>query len=329
MRKVVVIEGDGIGPEVVRSALRAMLATGVDLELISAEMGLASFHRSGSYLPEDTIMNLAEADACLFGAITTPPESDYTSPLIRIRREFELFANVRPVRRISPDIGLVDLDLIIFRENTEGMYTGEETWEGDSVVLKRRVSEFATRRLVRFAVETARRDERRKITCVHKANVLRRSDGLFRRVFFEELGASGLEHDEMLVDACAASLITSPHRLDCIVTLNLYGDILSDEGAALVGGLGLAPSANVGEKMALFEPVHGSAPDIAGKGVANPIAAMLSAAMMLRYLDLRNEADRLEHAVSEVVRQGNRTPDIGGNMGTEAFTQRVVERIEL
>ncbi|HUV24939.1 MAG TPA: isocitrate/isopropylmalate dehydrogenase family protein [Methanomassiliicoccales archaeon] len=327
MKKIVVIEGDGIGPEVIRSTVRAVQTTGANVELIEAEMGLDCQRRNGSYLPQETVDSLEVSDACLFGAITSSTDPGYRSPLLQLRKQFDLFANVRPLRRISPDLGLVDLNLVIFRENTEGMYTGEEVEEGDSIILRRRVSERAIRRLVRFSRDYALSDGRKSITCVHKANVIRRSDGLFRKIFFEEMALSGLEAKEMLVDACAAAMVSNPERLDSIVTLNLYGDILSDEGAALVGGMGLAPSANIGENMAIFEPVHGSAPDIAGMGIANPVASMLSAVMMLHYLDMDKEADLLENAISNAVREGKRTPDIGGDLSTDDFTEEVIQRM--
>jgi isocitrate/isopropylmalate dehydrogenase len=162
---------------------------------------------------------------------------------------------------------------------------------------------------------------------VHKANVIPRSDGLFKRVFFDEMVASSLKADDMLVDACAAAMVSKPSQLDCIVTLNLYGDILSDEGAALAGGMGLSPSANIGDRMAIFEPVHGSAPDIAGRGVANPVAAILSAVMMLRHLGLESDAEYIEGALKKALIDGKRTPDIGGDMGTDSFTDEVIRRL--
>jgi len=328
LRKIAVIGGDGVGPEVVGSAVRALEATEAEIQMIPAEMGLDCHRRNGSYLPNDTLDILEEADACLFGAITSSHDPEYRSPLLHVRRHFELYVNMRPLRRIAPDLGLVNLDLVIFRENSEGMYTGEEMLDGGSVVLARRVSVPACRRLVRFAREWAEKEGRRRITCIHKANVIRKSDGLFRQVFFEEMASSTLEAKEMLVDTCAANMISNPGSLDCIATLNLYGDILSDEGAALVGGMGLAPSANIGEGMALFEPVHGSAPDMAGKGTANPVAAMLSAAMMLRHLGMQWRAELLEKGVSSAVTEGRRTMDIGGDLRTEDFTDEVVRRIE-
>lgn len=327
MRKVVVIGGDGIGPEVIGSAMRLMEAKEVEIEFMTAEMGLDCYRRRGSYLPEETLDLLEQADACLFGAITSPSDPDYRSPLLKIRRDFDLFANVRPLWRIAPDLGLVDLDIIIFRENTEGMYSGDEVEEGASFILKRRVSESVCRRLVQFSRDYAEAEGRKKLTCVHKANVIPRSDGLFRRVFLEAMDSSSLKADEMLVDACAAAMVSNPSQLDCIVTLNLYGDILSDEGAALVGGMGLVPSANIGDGMAIFEPVHGSAPDIAGKGVANPVATILSATMMLRHLGLISEAEDIEGALKSAVIDGRRTPDIRGDMGTESFTDEVIRRL--
>ncbi|NYT12396.1 MAG: isocitrate/isopropylmalate dehydrogenase family protein [Methanomassiliicoccales archaeon] len=327
MKKIAVIEGDGIGPEVIRSTVRVLEATGARIELFEAEMGLDCNRKNGSYLPKETVESLSEADACLFGAITSSNDPEYRSPLLQLRKEFELFANVRPLKRISPDLGMVDLDTIIFRENTEGMYTGDEVDEGDSIILRRRVSEGAVRRLIRFSNEYALLEGRRSMTCVHKANVIRRSDGLFRDIFLQEMRSSPLEAREMLVDACAAAMISHPEKLDCIVTLNLYGDILSDEGAALVGGLGLAPSANIGEDLAIFEPVHGSAPDIAGKGIANPVASILSAVMMLRYLGMHKEAELMECSLSNAVRAGRRTPDIGGNLTTDEFTDEIIRRM--
>lgn len=327
MRKVVVIGGDGIGPEVIGSAMRLMEAEGVDIEFMPAEMGLDCYRRKGSYLPGETLDLLEQADACLFGAITSPSDPGYRSPLLTLRRDLDLFVNIRPLWRIAPDLGLVDLDIIIFRENTEGMYSGEEVEEGASFILRRRVSESVCRRLVRFSREYAEREGRKKLTCVHKANVIPRSDGLFKRVFFDEMVASSLKADDMLVDACAAAMVSKPSQLDCIVTLNLYGDILSDEGAALAGGMGLSPSANIGDRMAIFEPVHGSAPDIAGRGVANPVAAILSAVMMLRHLGLESDAEYIEGALKKALIDGKRTPDIGGDMGTDSFTDEVIRRL--
>lgn len=327
MKKVVVIGGDGIGPEVISSAMSVLEALSVPIEFIPAEMGQTCFKKWGTYLPSQTVELLEEADACLFGAITSSQDPSYNSPLLFLRKHFDLFVNIRPVKRLCPDLGLVDLDVVIYRENTEGMYTGVEREEGDAVILERRVSERTCRRLIRFAMEHSFREGRKRITCVHKANVLRKSDGLFRRVFFEESDAFPLEKREMLVDAAAAALISRPAEMDSIVTLNLYGDILSDEAAALTGGLGFTPSVNMGDRLAIFEPVHGSAPDIQGKDIANPVGAMLSAVMMLRHLGMVEKARVMEEAIISALKDGLRTPDVGGKCSTRCFTQEVISRL--
>lgn len=325
--RAAIIPGDGIGPEVISAAVRAIEAVSPDLEMEEAEMGLGAFQRTGAYLPERTLELLRDVPAALFGAITSPLTYDpaYRSPLLRIRKEFDLYANIRPVRRLHEDIGLVDLDVIIVRENTEGMYAGVEREVEGGVVTERLVTERACERLVDHAIRLSREQGRRKITCVHKSNVLRRSDGLFRKVFYERTEGKGIEANDMLVDAAAAALVSKPKELDVLVTLNLYGDILSDEAAALAGGLGFAPSANMGDRLALFEPTHGSAPDIAGKGIANPTAAILSAAMMLRHLGRGEEASKLASAVERTLSLGHRTYDAGGRLGTEAFMNAYLE----
>jgi isocitrate/isopropylmalate dehydrogenase len=242
MKRVAVIGGDGIGPEVIGSAVEVLRAVDADLELTDAEMGLASFQKNGSYLPQRTIDLLRESDAALFGAITSPTTYDpsYRSPLLFLRKAFDLYANIRPVKRLHPSIGLVDLDVVIVRENTEGMYSGVEREVPGGVITERKVTREACSRIVDKGIELCCSEGRKSITCVHKSNVLRRSDGMFREVFWERVKKSGLEGRELLVDAAAAALVLQPSKLECLVTLNLYGDILSDEAAALVGGLGFA-----------------------------------------------------------------------------------------
>jgi isocitrate/isopropylmalate dehydrogenase len=283
MTRVTVMGGDGIGPEVVDATMTILERMDLGLEFVPADMGLASFQRTGHYLPPETLRTLEGSKAVLFGAITSPvtPDPCYSSPLLQLRKHFDLYANIRPCFPILPEFKLVDLNVVIVRENTEGMYTGREREEGDSVILERVVSVKGCRRIVEKAIKVSRVMGLDRITCVHKANVLRKSDGLFRRIFYEVMEGSGLQADDMIVDAAAAALISKPKSFQCIVTLNLYGDILSDEAAALTGGLGMAPSANIGDHFGLFEPVHGSAPDIAGKGIANPSATILSACLML------------------------------------------------
>ena len=326
MSRAVIIEGDGIGPEVIASAVQVLEAVAPGLDMVKAEMGMECCRKNGSYLPQRTVDLLNDSDAGLFGAITSPSrDPDYRSPLLFLRKSMDLYANVRPVKRLHPSVGLVDLDIVIVRENTEGMYSGMEREVPGGIVTERMVTESACRRIVNKAIELCRSDGRKKVTCVHKCNVLRRSDGLFRDVFLDRMKGSGLEAGELLVDAAAAAMVLQPDKLDYLVTLNLYGDILSDEAAALVGGLGFAPSVNLGERFALFEPTHGSAPDIAGKDLANPIAAILSAAMMLRYLGMNNGAERTEKAVPAALGMEIRTRDAGGTMGTREFTRNYLE----
>ena len=225
--RAAIIPGDGIGPEVISAAVRAIEAVSPDLAMEEVEMGLGAFQRTGSYLPERTLEVLRDVPVALFGAITSPLAYDpsYRSPLLRIRKEFDLYANIRPVRRLHKDIGLVDLDVLIVRENTEGMYTGVERDVEGGVVTERLVTVKACERLVDRAVRLCREQGRKKITCVHKSNVLRRSDGLFRKMFYERTKEEEFEANDMLVDAAAAALITKPWELDVLVTLNLYGDL--------------------------------------------------------------------------------------------------------
>lgn len=328
MKRVVVIKGDGIGKEIIPEAVRLIKAVTDELEWVPAHMGLECNAIYGWYLPPKTMELIQGSDAVLFGAITTPiADPNYRSPLLYLRRELDLYANVRPARKLLPNIGVGDIDLVLVRENTEGMYTGIEREEGDAIILERKVSEKACRRIVRYAITLCKRRGLTRIHCVHKANVIRKSDGLFRRVFFEEMEGTGMEAREMLVDAAAAALITRPKEFQCIVTLNLYGDILSDEAAALVGGLGFTPCGNIGERYAVFEPCHGSAPDIAGKGIANPTATILSGTMMLRHLGLCKEAVRIEDALKRTYLDGISTPDVGGTYSTSAFADEILKRL--
>jgi isopropylmalate/isohomocitrate dehydrogenase-like protein len=328
LKRLVVIEGDGIGAEVVPQAVRALRLVAPELELISAEMGLGSKGKTGSYLPDATMDAIHDSDACLFGAITSPDDPSYRSPILRLRCELDLYANIRPAKRIVPGIGMVDLDLVLVRENSEGMYTGSERELDGTVILERKVSERACRRIVRKALAICESEKIGRITCVHKANVLRKSDGMFRRIFYEETAESRVEARDMLVDAAAAALISKPKEFGCIVTLNLYGDILSDEAAALVGGLGMAPSGNIGERYAVFEPCHGSAPDIAGRGIANPIAAILSASMLLKHVGMLGGAKLIDDGIKTALERGIRTSDIGGRSSTSEFGDGLISIIE-
>jgi len=327
-KTVAVIPGDGIGPEVVDAALEVLDALDADLEYLHASAGLETKRREGTYLPEATLAAVRAADAVLFGAITSPLATEdpgYRSVILTLRQELDAYANVRPARDLGQPCKAPGLDLVLVRENTEGMYNCPEEEDAEGVTTFRRITRRGSQRVTRFALEWAKARGRRRVTCLHKANVLRKSDGLFRAVFQEEAKRyqDDITADEMLLDNAALQLVLHPHRFDVLVTMNLYGDVLSDEMAGLVGGLGFAPSGSFGPRAALFEPVHGSAPDIAGKGVANPCGAILSAAMMLDHLGMGDEARRVEDAVRRALRQGL-TPDAGGTLTTAAFTSLVV-----
>jgi isopropylmalate/isohomocitrate dehydrogenase-like protein len=341
MKRVLVCAGDGIGPEVIEATVHVLDGLAVDLDLEMEPVGMAGMAERGAAIADGTVEKAKVADAVLFGAVTTPPPSTrgYRSPLLTLRRELDLFANLRPARPLVPGFSRIAppltpgassiLDVLIVRENTEGLYVRREHEVDGGVMAERLVTLAGTERLVRFAARLAVERERSSVMCVHKANLLRRSDGLFlktfRRVMEEE--APGLGISDMHVDAVAATMVSDPEGLDVLVTPNMYGDILSDLAAALTGGLGLAPSASFGEGTPLFEPVHGSAPDIAGKGVANPVGCMLSAAMMLEHLDHEVQAAKMVEAVVETLKAGVLTPDLGGDATTLGFAGQVSDRL--
>ena len=324
------IGGDGIGPEVVDAAVRVVDGVGGDrIEWVEAEMGWRTFERTGRALPEATVEILENCAGALFGAVSSPSHAvdGYRSPIVELRRRLDLYANLRPLRSGA-------VDAVVVRENTEGLYAGRERWdrEGEVAIAERVISRRATERIVRFACELAvtravQCGNPPRLTVVHKANVLRLSDGLFRETALDvAAGFAEIEVEEQLVDSMVYRLILEPERYDVIVAPNLYGDILSDAGAALVGGLGVVGSANCGERFCLAEPVHGSAPDIAGEGTANPIAAVSAAALLLERVGLGDAAARLEEALAEHRAAGPRTPDRGDNATTEEAVADLLAR---
>jgi len=323
--RVCLIEGDGIGHEVVPCGRRILEATGVPCTFTLAEAGWDTFQRTGSALPDDTVDAVRRAEATLFGAVSSPlgPVEGYRSPIVALRRTLSLYANLRPVLSQPVPSSRPGIDMLIVRENTEGLYSGRERSDGQEAVTERVITRAASERIVRLACRLAMA-RRRHLTIVHKANVLRATCGLFREAAFAVAAEfPDLTVDESLVDATAMRLITEPERFDVLVTTNLFGDILTDEAAALVGGLGLAPSGNIGESAAVFEPVHGSAPDIAGRGIANPTATFLACAMLLDHLHEAPAAARVRAAVDEILRLGRTTPDLGGSETTASFTEAV------
>jgi isopropylmalate/isohomocitrate dehydrogenase-like protein len=333
MRKICVIPGDGIGPEVISAALDVLNILDVPFNYEEAIVGTKSFEKNGVYITKDTLTLATESDAIFFGALTTPRRRDYVSPLLLLRWNLELYANVRPALCINPAFCLVPLDVVIVRENTEGLYgAAERELDNNVVITERTVSEAACQRIINFAFDYASKNNRHKVTCVHKANVLRTSDEMFKKLFYGTAVNYAFYHkvksDDVLVDAAAMYLCREPERFDVIVTLNLYGDILSDEAGGLIGGLGFCPSANIGKSNALFEPVHGSAPDIAGKDAANPTGAILSAAMMMDHLGMPEKGELVKQSIKKCyVNPENWTRDVGGQCGTVEFTRRLINII--
>ena len=327
--RIGLIPGDGIGREVIPAAARVLEATGIAFEWVPLEAGWACFQEHGTALPEETLANLRTCHAALFGAVLSPsvPVSGYRSPIVQMRQSLDLYANLRPVRSFPGTRG--EIDLIIVRENTEGLYTGRERLQdgGETAIAERIITRRASERVGRLACRLAR-ERRGLLTVVHKANILRETCGLFRHSVLRVASEfAGLTVEEMLVDTAALRLVQTPERFDVLVTTNLFGDILSDEAAALVGGLGLVPSGNVGETFAIFEPVHGSAPDIAGKGIANPIAAILAGAMMLEWLHEIDAAQQIRAAVERALASGPITPDLRGRATTEEVADSIASAV--
>jgi isocitrate dehydrogenase (NAD+) len=328
--KVTLIKGDGIGPEVSEGAVRAIDATGAGLVWEEVEAGAGAIPRHGAPLPEATLASIRANRLCLKGPLATPVGGGYRSVNVALRQEFDLYANVRPARTFAGlQTRYEKVDLVVVRENTQGEYSGIEHYidptrsaaEAISIITR-----HGSDRIIRFAFEYARATGRKTVTLVHKANILKMTSGLFLDTG-RDIARSypDVEFRDLIVDNCAMQLVRDPSRFDVIVTTNLFGDILSDLTAGLVGGLGLTAGANIGESAAIFEAVHGTAPDIAGKGLANPTAMMLAGVMMLDRIGQRERAQRLEAAVRKAIGDGkDLTPDIGGTGNTRSFTDRVI-----
>lgn len=330
MYKITVIPGDGIGPEVTEAALHVLEATPIQFEFQEARAGHVCYNDTGTTLPDETIKMAENSDATLFGAVTTV--TGQKSAIIALRKALKLYANLRPIKSYPVAKSVYDdLDLLIVRENTEGLYSGIEEYTEDGATALRVITRKSSQRITKIAFQEALKRGKTRVTAVHKANVLKKTDGVFRETFWKVAEKykkmdcyNDIKADEVYVDAAAMFLITNPHRFQVMVTTNLYGDILSDEGAGLVGGLGMVPSANIGDNNGLFEPVHGSAPDIAGKGIANPAAMILSACLMLQFLEEHWDAFKIEQALLRVLKEGvSTTPDLGGTATTMEMAQQV------
>src|SRR6201981_4059230 len=321
--RITLIPGDGIGPEVTSATVRILEATGIKFEGETFMAGAEAFEKYKEYIPKDLKDSIERTRVGLKGPVTTPIGGGFASINVELRKRFELYANFRPIRNL-PHIPTryPEVDLIIVRENTEGLYSGIEHEVVPGVVESLKIiTEKASTRIARFAFAFARNEKRKKITCVHKANIMKLSDGLFLKCF-EEVGKlyPEMERQNMIVDNTSMQLVLRPEQVDILLCENLYGDIVSDLCAGLIGGLGLVPGANIGEKGAVFEAVHGSAPDIAGKGIANPTALLQSAILMLRHIEERTAAEKIENAMRKVFEEGKvRTRDIGGSATTDEF----------
>jgi len=338
VHQVVLIPGDGIGPEVTAAVRRVVAAAGAPVEWIERRAGLAALEAGEDLLSDHTIEAIRRHRVALKGPCTTPVGEGFTSINVQLRKRLNLYAAVRPVRSLEGvPTRFAGVDLVIVRENTEGLYSGVENQVTEGVVMSMKVAtELACTRIARWAFRYAARRHRRKITVFHKANIMKMTDGLFlrcaRRVHREE--HPNIEYQEAIIDAGCMKLVQDPSQFDVLLLENLYGDVVSDLCAGLVGGLGVVPGANLGDELAVFEAVHGSAPDIAGKGLANPLALLMSGVMMLNHLAetrddprARDAAERIKGAYNRALADGRTTRDLGGDLGTEAFAGALIERL--
>ncbi|OED29501.1 isocitrate/isopropylmalate family dehydrogenase, partial [Methanosphaera sp. WGK6] len=323
MYNIAVIPGDGIGQEVVEATITVLDKLPIDFNYTYAQAGDKCNEEQGVPLPEETIKIAKDADAVLFGAAGETA----ADVIVRLRRELNTFVNLRPVKSMQPE-KYGNIDFMIVRENTEDLYIGDEEETPEGAIARKKITKAASEKISEYAFKYAKDTGRNKVTAVHKANVLKLSDGLFKKTFYEVAEKyPDIETNDFYVDATAMYLITNPLDFEVIVTTNLYGDILSDEGAGLVGGLGMIPSANIGDENGLFEPVHGSAPDIAGQGIADPVATILSACMMLDYLGESSYARKIEEIIIEVIQEGtNVTPDLGGTASTQEMAEYIASK---
>ena len=335
-RPATLIRGDGIGPEITEATLLVLDAAGASFDWDEQIGGVTALELEGNPLPDGTVESIRRTRLALKGPLTTPVGTGFRSVNVALRKEFALFANVRPVKSIVPGQRYEDVDIVLVRENTEGLYVGFETIiaVGDDRKAVAQSTAVVTRvgceRVMRFAFEYAIANGRKQVTICHKANILRAVSGLFLEVGREvaEEYKGKVDVNDVIIDACAMKLVLDPSQFDVIVTTNMFGDILSDLMAGLIGGLGLAPGANIGKDVAMFEAVHGSAPDIAGEGIANPAALMLAACMMLDHVDEQEKADRIREALEETIREGTHTTrDVGGNASTLEFADAVSHRV--
>lgn len=330
--KITLIPGDGIGPEVTSAAKKIIDASGVNIEWDVVEAGATVIEEYGTPLPDYVLDSIKKNKVALKGPVTTPVGKGFRSVNVTLRQNLNLYSNVRPIKSYEGvESRFSDVDLVIFRENTEDLYAGIEHMVSEDIAESIKIiSKKASDRIVRAAFDYARKNNRKKVTAVHKANIMKMSDGLFlkcARNIAEEY--KDIEFEDVIVDAMSMKLVLTPEKYDVLVMPNLYGDILSDMASGLVGGLGLVPGANIGDSAAVFEPAHGSAPDIAGKNMSNPVAAVLSGVMMLNHIGEFEAALKIEKAIEYVLKEGkNVTEDLGGNANTVEFTEAIISAMK-
>jgi isocitrate dehydrogenase (NAD+) len=329
--KITLIPGDGIGPEVTGATISVLRATGFEADWETFVVGAEALSRFGDPLPQDLIDSIKRNKVALKGPVATPIGTGFVSSNVRLRKALDLYANLRPIKSLKGvPSRYEDIDLIVVRENTEDLYSGLEHEVVPGVVESLKIiTDKASRRIAKFAFEYARLEGRKKVTAVHKANIMKLSDGLFLRCFREVAeDYPEITADDLIVDNTCMQLVINPTQFDVLLLENLYGDIVSDLCAGLIGGLGVAPGANIGEEIAVFEAVHGAAPNIAGRGIANPTALLLSAVLMLKYLNERERALRIQAALEKVLAEGNvLTRDLGGQATTLDFTEAIIRSL--
>ena len=333
MKKITLIPGDGIGYEISESLVKIFDAAKVPVEFETENAGSDVYEKTGELIPESLYESIERNKIAIKGPITTPIGKGFRSINVYLRKKYDLYTNFRPSRNLPGiETRYDNIDLAIFRENTEGIYIGEEKYENKektSAIAVKRITRKGSERIIRSAFEYAKNNGISKVTVVHKANILKFTDGMFLDIAREiSKEYENIELEELIIDNMCMQLVTNPERFKVIVTMNLYGDILSDLVAGLVGGLGVAPGANIGDDIAIFEAVHGSAPDIAGQNKANPLALLLSSIEMLKYLKLDDFAKNIERAISKTLTDGYKTADLGGNATTTEFTDKIIENLK-
>lgn len=328
-RIITLFEGDGVGPEITAQLKRVFKALELDFEFEEFLIGQRAYEKYGVLIPEEAIESIKRNKVAIKAPVTTPVGTGFKSVNVQLRLLFDLYVNFRPAKSLPGIVTRYDnVDIVTFRENTEDLYVGDEYEIDGGYVAKKIITRKCSERIIRYAFEYAKKNGRKKITCIHKANILKKSDGLFLSIFNEIKNEyPNIVTDDKIIDNACMQLVTNPNQFDCIVAPNLYGDIITDLIAGLIGGLGVAPAANIGEDIAIFEAVHGSAPDIAGKNIANPTALFLSGCIMLEHIGEQKKADILFSAISNAILTHNKTIDLGGTLTLFEYTNVVIDNI--